>query len=249
VTTARQREVRWDVESYGRGRPDYPREAIDLLISRMALEPSATVLDLGAGNGRLTRALVEHFEHVIAVEPHTGMREALETAAPQAEVLAGVAEAIPLTSESVDAVFVATAFHWFDPARALPEVARILRPRGALGIVWSKWVRDTPPWAAEVDRVLSRHGTYPGAGWKRPFATTELFEPLDAAVVTAEDDQDRDGVLARVASISFIAALPEDERRAVREEVGAILDRHDIGAPTGRVRMTHRIELAWTRKI
>ena len=49
------RQAAWDVESYERGRPDYPAEAIDLLVSRMGLDPSATVLDLAAGNGRLTR--------------------------------------------------------------------------------------------------------------------------------------------------------------------------------------------------
>jgi SAM-dependent methyltransferase len=215
----------------------------------MGLDPSATVLDLGAGNGRLTRPLIQRFQHVVAVEPHSGMRAVLAKAAPEADVLDGAAEAIPLDSESVDAVFAGSAFHWFDAAHALPEIARVLRPGGALGMVWGRWARDMSGWAIEVDRVLSRHGANPAVGWERPFATTELFAPVERAFVQADHDQDREGVLARVASISFIAALPEPDRREVLDEVRAILDRHDVGGRAGRVRMTHRIELAWTRKI
>jgi SAM-dependent methyltransferase len=215
----------------------------------MGLRANATVLDLGAGNGRLTRALVGRFDEVVAVEPHAGMRAALAASRLEADVLAGTAEAIPLAPESVDAVFAGSAFHWFDPVRALPEIARVLRPGGALGMVWGRWARDTSDWAIEVDRVLSRHGANPADGWERPFATTELFAPPESAVVQADHDQDREGVLARVASISFIAALPEPDRREVLDEVRGILVRHDVGGPSGRVPMPHRIELAWTRRI
>ena len=243
------RAVVWDVESYERGRVDYPPAAIDLLVSRMEVGARATVLDLGAGNGRLTRALTERFERVVAVEPHAEMRAALEASAPGARALAGTAEAIPLASESVDAVFAGSAFHWFDPAQALPEIARVLRPRGPLGMVWSRWARDTSDWAMQVDRVLSRYGDNPAAGWKDAFTTTDLFGPLEGALIQADQDQDREGMLARVASISFIAALPEPERRAVLDEVAQILEAHRIADDTGSVPMPHRIELSWTRKI
>jgi SAM-dependent methyltransferase len=238
----------WDVDSYERGRPDYPAEAVDLLISRMQLGPNATVLDLAAGNGRLTRPLVERFEHVIAVEPHVEMRKALGTAAPQAEVLAGVAEAIPLTSRSVDAVFVGSAFHWFDAGRALPEIARVLRPGGALGLIIGRWDRTASAWGRQVDRVLSRHGSLPAAGWRDHFAASDLFEPLEETVVNADQEQDREGVLARVASISFIAALPASDRDAVLREVGRILDSDPDTRAAASLPMPHRIELCWTHK-
>ena len=241
------RAVVWDVESYERGRPDYPAEAVELLISRMQLAPSATVLDLGAGNGRLTRALVERFEHVVAVEPHTEMRDALATAAPRAELLAGVAEAIPLTGQSVDAVFVGSAFHWFDAGRALPEIARVLRPGGALGLIIGRWDRTASAWGRKVDRVLSRHGSLP-AGWRDPFAATDLFEPLEETVVMADQVQDREGVLARVASISFVAALPAHDRAALLREVGQILDSDAKARTAESLSMPHRIEVCWTRK-
>ena len=213
----------------------------------MGLGSSATVLDLAAGNGRLTRPLVERFEHVIAVEPHTEMRDALATAAPQAELLAGVAEAIPLASQSVDAVFVGSAFHWFDAGRALPEMARVLRPGGALGLIIGRWDRTASAWSRKVDEVLNRHGSLP-AGWRDRFAATDLFEPLEETVVIADHEQDREGVLARVASISFIVALPARDRDAVLREVGQILDSDAEMRTAPSLAMPHRIEVCWTHK-
>ena len=157
----------WDVDSYERGRPPYPAEAVDLLVSKLGVDPSGTVLDLGAGNGRLTRALAGRFARVIAVEPHADMRARITVGSPEAEVLDGTAEAIPLPAESIDAVLVGSAFHWFDQSRAVPEIARVLRPLGGLGIIASRWARDTSEWAMEIDGVLSRHGSDPAVGLAR----------------------------------------------------------------------------------
>jgi len=220
-----------------------------VLVAGLGVDPASTVLDLGAGNGRLTRPLVERFARVIAVEPHAGMRAMLTGGSPAAEVLDGTAEAIPLRPESVDAVFVGTAFHWFDASRAVPEIARVLRPHGGLGMIASRWVRDSPHWAKAIDRVLSRHGSNPAEGWRERFeAAAQMFEPLEEVVLQADQAADRAGVLARVASISFIADLPEAERRDVLDEVGRILD----GDPQTRTAATlatpHRIEVCWTHK-
>jgi SAM-dependent methyltransferase len=238
----------WDVDSYERGRPDYPAETIDLLVARMGVPPEATVLDLGAGNGRLTRPLAERFACVIAVEPHDEMRAALEAGTPTADVSTGTAEEIPLAGESVDAVFVGSAFHWFDGSRALPEIARVLRPRAPLGMLWSRWARDTSDWGREIEAVLSRHGSNPAARWRDAFTGTNLFEPVEGALVEANLDHDRHGILARVASISFIAALGDGTRRTVLREVAHILDSHGVGSEGEVVPVPYRIELAWTRR-
>lgn len=238
----------WDVESYERGRPPYPAEAIDLLVSQLGIDPTATVLDLGAGNGRLTRALVGRFARVVAVEPHAEMRARIAVGAPQAQVLDGTAEAIPLAADSVDAVLVGSAFHWFDQGRAVPEIARVLRPRGGLGIMASRWARDMSAWATQVDQVLSRHGSDPAAGWRDRFAAMTEFEPLAEAVLIADQESNRAGVLARVASISFITALPEPERRQVLGEVEQILDTHPQTRTAEMLETPHRIEVSWTHK-
>ncbi len=109
----------------------------------------AAVLDLGAGTGKLTRVLARRYARVIAVEPLDGMRGILERVVPDVEALAGSAEQIPLGDASVDAVFAAQAFHWFDHERAMPEIARVLRPGGVLALVWNGPDESRPEPAAD----------------------------------------------------------------------------------------------------
>jgi ubiquinone/menaquinone biosynthesis C-methylase UbiE len=114
---------RWP-EDYERGRPGWPPGVVDI----PGLPPAATVLDLGAGTGKLTRLLVSAFGRVIAVEPAEAMRRLLVKLCPEAEALAGPGQEISFPDASVDAVFAAQAFHWFDDERAVAEIARDLRP-------------------------------------------------------------------------------------------------------------------------
>ncbi len=114
---------------YELGRPRWPQELIDRVVRELELAADATVLDLGAGTGKLTRDLVPRFARVIAVEPDDAMRVVFEEVVPEAEALAGSAEAIPLDADSVDAVFSAEAFHWFASDETVAEIARVLRPR------------------------------------------------------------------------------------------------------------------------
>src|SRR5437016_4501937 len=135
--------------AYERGRPPYPPEAIDWLLPAGA----ARVLDLGAGTGKLTRQLTGRGLDLTAVEPSEGMREQLRRAVPGVRALAGTAEQIPLPDLSVDAVLVAQAWHWMDPAVAVPEVARVLRPGGQLGLLWN--IRDErADWVAGLGAIL-----------------------------------------------------------------------------------------------
>jgi ubiquinone/menaquinone biosynthesis C-methylase UbiE len=128
-------------EAYERGRPGYAEAAIEAL----GLPPDAVVLDLAAGTGKLTRQLVRRFARVIAVEPLDGMRAVLERVVPEAEALAGSADAIPLPDGSVDAVFVGQAFHWFATDDVLREIARVLRPRGILAILFNQVAGEFEP--------------------------------------------------------------------------------------------------------
>ena len=128
---------------YDRFRPGPPDEAVDWLLPSRAVD----VLELGAGTGGLTRRLVERVSHVRAVEPDDRMRAVLADRVPRAEVVAGHTEDIPADDTSFDAVMMASAWHWVDEERALPEVARVLRPGGCLSLLWSgpdrtiDWVR------------------------------------------------------------------------------------------------------------
>ena len=114
--------------AYERGRASYPAAAVEAILETTGAAPGRTLLELGAGTGKLTRELVASGARVIALEPVAGMREVLARTAPGAELLDAVAEAIPLADASIDAVVAAQSFHWFDPEAAAAEVARVLRP-------------------------------------------------------------------------------------------------------------------------
>jgi SAM-dependent methyltransferase len=203
---------------YDRGRPGWPPtmlEGIDAI----------DVLDLAAGTGKLTRLLLERYRHVIAVEPLARMRELLP---PQAEVLAGSAEAVPVPDRSVDAVFVAEAFHWFDSGAAVRELARVLRPGGTVLVCFNEWLGPYQPPIGERARAVleERWASLPPPGgpkvesgeWKAGFVG-QPFSPLEEHSYDHEMQTDRDGVAAYYVSTSSTAQLPPTERAELRAEL------------------------------
>jgi SAM-dependent methyltransferase len=217
--------VSWTIRSVGayeRGRPGYPPDAVDLLAERLRLGPGRTVVDLAAGTGKLTRPLLATGAEVVAVEPSAEMRAALPAGARAVD---GTAEAMPLTAASADAVAVAQAFHWFDGDAALAEIHRVLRPGGALALVWNRRAMDDPLNKA-IDELITPHRGHASAfhtgAWRDAFERTALFGPLHERVFPNDQSLDRDGLVDRVASISFIAALPDGERAKVLEAARAL---------------------------
>lgn len=210
-------------EDYDRGRADWPLELLDGV-------KADAVLDLGAGTGKLTRLLVEHFPVVYAVEPLAGMRAVLVRNVPGADVLPGNAERIPLDDGSVDAVFVAEAFHWFDSKAAVLEIARVLRPHGTLVVTFSEWLEpwDLPDAARAA--IEERAARVPPAGAPK-VASGKWLEGFEGAPFAALEERslphtwetDRQGVAAYYVSISSIAQLPPDEREALRAELIEVL--------------------------
>jgi len=210
-------------EDYDRGRAGWPEGLL------AGIEGDA-VLDLGAGTGKLTTLLTARFPVVHAVEPLAGMRAILARNVPEAEVHPGNAERIPLDDGSVDAVFVAEAFHWFDSRAAALEIARVLRPGGGLVVAFNEWL--TPwqlPQAARA-AIEARAARVPPAGgpkvasgeWKRGFAEAP-FGPLEQRSLPHTWQTDREGVAAYYVSISSLAQLPAGEREELREELLALL--------------------------
>jgi ubiquinone/menaquinone biosynthesis C-methylase UbiE len=200
---------------YDRVRPGYPDAALAWLAEVLDLRPGRTVLDLAAGTGKLTAALLGTGARVIAVEPSEGMREVLRAAAPAAEALAGTAEAIPLPDASADAVTVAQAFHWFANDAALAEIHRVLRPGGALALVWNRRDLTAPAHALLEDvmaRVVGDTPRHRDGDWERVVEASSLFEPLAATELPNDQPQTVDGIVERAASTSFIAAMDEAER-------------------------------------
>jgi SAM-dependent methyltransferase len=209
---------------YDRGRPGWPAAMLEGI-------EAVDVLDLAAGTGKLTGLLLERYGHVIAVEPLPGMRALLP---PQAEVLDGSAEAVPLPARSVDAAFVAEAFHWFDSTAAAGELARVLRPGGTVLVCFNTWRGPyDPPIGERAEHMLEeRWARLPPSGgpkveggeWKLGFIG-QPFSPLEARGYDHEMQTDREGVAAYYSSTSSTAQLPPAERVELRAElVDALAD-------------------------
>ncbi|WP_327290217.1 class I SAM-dependent methyltransferase [Streptomyces sp. NBC_01198] len=136
-------------EEYARLRPPPCEAAVDWLLP----DGAGRVLDLAAGAGTLTALLAARVPEVTAVEPDGRMRAVLAGRCPGATVLDGTAESLPLADGGFDAVVVASAWHWFDPVLAVPEIARVLRPGGRLGVVWNS-LDASVPWVADWYALL-----------------------------------------------------------------------------------------------
>jgi SAM-dependent methyltransferase len=219
-------------DAYDRGRPSYPPDALRWLMSELGLTGESTVLDLAAGTGKLTAVLRPLVGRVIAVEPVAEMRRVLEAAQPLADVRAGTAEAIPLASGSADGVFVGAAFHWFNAEAALLEIHRVLRPAGGLGLLWNRPEWDAEPWHADFAAVLERAraaqggppNLYSAGPWQAVLEASPLYGPVCKREFRHVHHVGREEFLARVASWSVVAVLPEERRSDLLAEVGAMLD-------------------------
>lgn len=209
-------------EAYERGRPGYPEAAIAWLAERLRLEPGRDVLDLAAGTGKLTRALVPFGARVVAIEPIDEMREQLFRALPDVDAFDGTAEAIPLPDGSIDAVTCGQAFHWFRADEALREIHRVLRPGGTLALVWN--VRDlSDPLQARVQDILAPYGAGVGSHREldpeRVLEESDLFGSVEHRSWPYVQRLSRAHLVDRIASVSYIAVLDPDTRAGVLSRV------------------------------
>jgi SAM-dependent methyltransferase len=218
-------------DDYERGRPTYPSEAVRWLIG-----DAQRVIDLGAGTGKLTSALVGLVPEVVAVEPQLSMVNQLNRAVAGAHAVCGSAEKIPIRSRWADAVVVAQAFHWFDQERALPEIARVLKPSARLGLIWN--VRDESiDWIAELSRIGTRDNS---AKIRSSLKQLPHFRPFEMKTFQMSQVLDRNTLLAHVRSRSSVAAVDEVERLRIMKAVVQLCETHPDLA--GKARFELRYE-------
>lgn len=227
-------------EDYDRYRPSPPPQALDWLIPDGGSGTEA-ILDLAAGTGLVTRELIGRVPRVVAVEPDERMRAVLSARCPEAEVLAGRGEDIPLPDASVDAVVISAAWHWLDPAQAVPEITRVLRPGGNLGVLWTSR-DDRVPWVAEFNalaresREADRPEGQPGPEDQRGPAERRrrrLVEfppgsPLsrpEERLVEFSVPMSRDELAGLLGTYSGIITLEPERRAEFSERVRSFLDR------------------------
>lgn len=227
-------------DEYERTRPDYP----DAILDDLPIPPRGTVVDIGAGTGKLTRVLARRYERVIAVEPLDGMRAVLERAVPGVAALKGTAEELPLPDGSADGVFAAQAFHWFRKDVALPEIARVLRPGGVFAVVWNGpdegRVNPLPPdFTADLEAL---HDEAPQPWREEP----EWGELLESSGLFADVHKRRtvphDHVLERAAMLENLRTI---SWIATREDCEAVLARLAAMLPEGTYAIPNLAYVLW----
>ena len=216
---------------YDRYRPSPPPQALDWLIPAGA----AAVLDLAAGTGAVTREIMARSPRparVVAVEPDARMRAVLAARCPGAEVLDGQGEDIPLPDASVDAVLISAAWHWLDPERAVPEITRVLRVGGTLGVIWT-YRDDRVPWVAEFNALAreSREADRPSEG-SRVRRRREITFPPGTPMSQAEEHRVEFSLpmtsvqlAGLLGTYSGVITLEEEQRADFSRRVRAFLDR------------------------
>ncbi|MBC8091075.1 MAG: class I SAM-dependent methyltransferase [Pseudonocardia sp.] len=236
--------------TYAEHRPGYPPEAVAWALQPL-VAPAPDLLDLAAGTGKLTKALVDvPYATVTAVEPDPAMLAELRDRFPRVRAVEGTAEAIPLPDASVDAVLAGTAWHWFDPEPAVAEIARVLRPGGVLTNLWNGDDTDVE-WVHGFHEAAARGRP---VGFKPPAPGADVFPP-HPAFTAAEQSEFRhglpttvDGLLANLSTHSWALISEPADRDAAFDRIRAYLatrpetsgGRFTLPLVTGAVRALRR---------
>jgi SAM-dependent methyltransferase len=181
------------------------------------------VVDLGAGTGKLSRALVALGHRVTAIDPLPEMLELLPANAPGAFAILGTAEVIPLPNAYADVVTCGQSFHWFDRSVALPEIARVLRPRGRLGLIWNSR-DDRVPWVGRLSGIIGEESVQREDVLPEALDESALFGAVERGEFGFEQRLDRETLMDLVLSRSYCAKLPPPERDPIFDAVGRLYD-------------------------
>lgn len=214
-------------DAYERGRPEYTPAVAQTIATELHGTTGAPILDLAAGTGKLTRALIEAGLDVIAVEPQARLREILISSIGAERVLDGTAEKIPLPDASVAAVTVADAFHWFDQTAALREIRRVLVSGGGLAVLRIVPDWSGASWAHEVGRLIGElgreHPQFHGPRWQDTAIAEGCWITPRELRLTMSQPARPEGILDYIASMSWIAALPDKQRAETLARVGDLI--------------------------
>lgn len=214
-------------DAYAAARPGYPRDAAAWLVggpSGFSGDPRS-VLELGAGTGRLTEQLTS--QRLVTTDPSHEMLLRLRERMPHARALAATAERIPMPSRSFDVIVAAQAFHWFDHDTALPEIARVLRPDGHLALVWNIPDESTP-WVRKLQRIVPRPVSHDED--VLPLQESRYFGPVEEKKFRTWETVTRSSLQELVKSRSPYAVADEATRARMLADVGALYDDYDRGS-------------------
>ncbi|EPY51416.1 methyltransferase [Schizosaccharomyces cryophilus OY26] len=211
-----------------KSRPEFPFGITDWLVDEFWVDDNSTILDLGAGTGKLIpRTKAAHPKKIISVDPEESMLKELQKKYPTVETLVGSATQIPLPDESIDLILCGNSFHWFANPKALQEMHRVLKPRGALGLVWN--VRDeSVPWVEKINKLLDKYraGTpsFNSWEWAQLFPGHGFQKARYCAFPFAHCSVPENAIYKMVFSLSYMCTLSEEEKETVKAELDKITE-------------------------
>jgi SAM-dependent methyltransferase len=213
-------------ETYSRGRPDFPPQALDWLQADLGMRVGKTAVEIGAGTGKFTRLLCATGASVVALDPVSEMLERLVTGSPEVAALRGQAQSLPLACGIADAVLCAQSFHWFATREALAEMRRVLRPGGVLGLIWN--VRDqSVDWVARLTEIMAPFEgdapRYDHGEWRGVFPAPGFGTLHEKSFAHSHVGPPEQVIVDRVASVSFIAALDAPARERVLDQARVLI--------------------------
>jgi SAM-dependent methyltransferase len=214
--------------TYAQARPSFPDAAVDWILAELG--HPVRLVEVGAGTGKFTAQLVERNIEVLAVEPVAAMRERLSTLGHLVTAVEATAEHLPMITASVGSLVASQSLHWTNVSPALAEFSRILDSSGRIGLIWN--FRDIDvPWQRDLDALLSElRGDAPHSRdgrWERAVDASD-FEIAISDAWRWSLPTDETGILNRVRSVSYVAAMTEDDQLRVDERVQAILHEHSL---------------------
>jgi len=216
-----------EAQTYESGRPDYPIQAVDWMLQPVVGgERSIRVADVGAGTGKLTRAVLELGAEVVAIDPDPKMLAVLRENVHGVPTFIGSAESLPVPDASLDAVVLGQAWHWVEPVAGSAEVARVLRSGGVLGLIWN--IRDeSVPWVARPTEIM--HGSHAEQMLAQGDPTvTPPFGEIESAEWRWSRPMNRATLLAMARSRSYLITAEPGDRAGIEAGLVELFD--DIGA-------------------
>lgn len=208
-------------DAYDRARPSYPADAVDWMTG----SGRSVVLELGAGTGKLTEVLHRAGHDVLATDPLIDMLTVLAKRTTAHHVVA-TAEQIPVRSRSVDVVVCGQSFHWFDHERAMPEIARVLRPGGILALVWNTYDEGIP-WVKRLKRLLSPQGDADDSSM--PLMESPYFGFVDSKQFRFWQPHTARTLADLARSVSHVATMSEPARNDVLAKVDSLYAEYGRG--------------------
>lgn len=235
---------------YERARPAYAPSAVAFAVEELGVRHGSRVVDLAAGTGKLTRQLVDTGADLLAVEPLEGMRGAFTRVLPGVPVVEGYAEVLPLPGNSIDAVFAGQAWHWFDSAKALAEVTRVVIPGGGLALLWNdydtrvSWVRQ---YAAIRRSAFAETLSLHFGDWKQAFTERDDWTRVVREVFRHTTRVSRQGVVERMLSSSAVAVQSSIARDGVASRIQTLLDQNEETRDRDKIEIPYQTQVFVTR--